>query len=108
MVAPGAGSLGQGTSQKRERTEEAMAPKYFFSSRRRHTTSKRDWSSDVCSSDLVMPVAPDPIPITAHPTKSVIGRMESLRLSLRLARRTPLAQRTLLAQGTLPARKSVV
>src|SRR5437868_1411641 len=25
----------------------------FFSSRRRHTRSKRDWSSDVCSSDLV-------------------------------------------------------
>src|SRR5207249_6542036 len=24
----------------------------FFSSRRRHTRSKRDWSSDVCSSDL--------------------------------------------------------
>src|SRR5699024_11604992 len=24
----------------------------FSSSRRRHTTSKRDWSSDVCSSDL--------------------------------------------------------
>src|SRR5699024_11466119 len=24
----------------------------FFSSRRRHTISKRDWSSDVCSSDL--------------------------------------------------------
>src|SRR5699024_11881567 len=28
----------------------------FFSSRRRHTRSKRDWSSDVCSSDL----GPDP------------------------------------------------
>src|SRR5437868_15539491 len=28
---------------------------FFFSSRRRHTRSKRDWSSDVCSSDL----APD-------------------------------------------------
>src|SRR5207249_9274923 len=27
---------------------------FFFSSRRRHTRSKRDWSSDVCSSDLVM------------------------------------------------------
>src|SRR5699024_11331932 len=27
--------------------------KFFFSSRRRHTRSKRDWSSDVCSSDLV-------------------------------------------------------
>src|SRR5207249_9265664 len=32
---------------------------FFFSSRRRHTRSKRDWSSDVCSSDLhaVYPVA---------------------------------------------------
>src|SRR5207247_3966998 len=26
---------------------------FFFSSRRRHTRSTRDWSSDVCSSDLV-------------------------------------------------------
>src|SRR5699024_1519888 len=25
----------------------------FFASRRRHTRSKRDWSSDVCSSDLI-------------------------------------------------------
>src|SRR5699024_12057493 len=29
---------------------------FLFSSRRRHTRSKRDWSSDVCSSDL--PAAP--------------------------------------------------
>src|SRR5690349_24767428 len=34
-----------------------MAPKatsvpFFFSTRRRHTSSLRDWSSDVCSSDL--------------------------------------------------------
>src|SRR5215471_21243805 len=28
---------------------------FFFSSRRRHTRSLRDWSSDVCSSDLVDP-----------------------------------------------------
>src|SRR5438105_12873133 len=28
---------------------------FFFSSRRRHTRSTRDWSSDVCSSDLVRP-----------------------------------------------------
>src|SRR5690606_27214671 len=27
---------------------------YFFSSRRRHTRFSRDWSSDVCSSDLVI------------------------------------------------------
>src|SRR5699024_7744009 len=29
-----------------------VGPLFFFSSRRRHTRSKRDWSSDVCSSDL--------------------------------------------------------
>src|SRR5690606_40083037 len=26
---------------------------FFYSSRRRHTSFSRDWSSDVCSSDLV-------------------------------------------------------
>src|SRR5690606_40731216 len=28
---------------------------FFFSSRRRHTRFSRDWSSDVCSSDLFCP-----------------------------------------------------
>src|SRR5690606_39868164 len=28
---------------------------FFFSSRRRHTRFSRDWSSDVCSSDLSFP-----------------------------------------------------
>src|SRR5690606_40379550 len=28
---------------------------FFFSSRRRHTRFSRDWSSDVCSSDLSKP-----------------------------------------------------
>src|SRR6266436_10424275 len=28
---------------------------FFFSSRRRHTRCSRDWSSDVCSSDLSAP-----------------------------------------------------
>src|SRR5207245_7787310 len=28
---------------------------FFFSSRRRHTRCYRDWSSDVCSSDLELP-----------------------------------------------------
>src|SRR5699024_12005080 len=32
---------------------------FFFSSRRRHTRSKRDWSSDVCSSDLTRYVFED-------------------------------------------------
>src|SRR5207249_9574719 len=38
---------------------------FFFSSRRRHTISKRDWSSDVCSSDL-------PVTVT-HGTNQVVG-----------------------------------
>src|SRR5699024_11872202 len=31
---------------------EALPDGFVLSSRRRHTSSKRDWSSDVCSSDL--------------------------------------------------------
>src|SRR2546429_5293329 len=31
---------------------------FFFSSRRRHTRCSRDWSSDVCSSDLLFRVKP--------------------------------------------------
>src|SRR3712207_2162798 len=33
---------------------------FFFSSRRRHTRYWRDWSSDVCSSDLFFPLRGDP------------------------------------------------
>src|SRR5438874_13364869 len=33
-------------------TSMAVSLSFFFSSRRRHTSSLRDWSSDVCSSDL--------------------------------------------------------
>src|SRR3712207_7462538 len=32
---------------------------FFFSSRRRHTRYWRDWSSDVCSSDLLLAVGED-------------------------------------------------
>src|SRR5690606_39675097 len=32
----------------------AYAIVFFFSSRRRHTRFSRDWSSDVCSSDLIL------------------------------------------------------
>src|SRR6266704_5224202 len=38
-----------------------QADSFFFSRRRRHTRSKRDWSSDVCSSDL-LPKATSPGP----------------------------------------------
>ena len=32
---------------------------FFFSSRRRHTRLRRDWSSDVCSSDLELSAFPE-------------------------------------------------
>src|SRR5207245_3533292 len=34
---------------------------FFFSSRRRHTRCYRDWSSDVCSSDLDLLVVEPPL-----------------------------------------------
>src|SRR3989440_10008671 len=62
---------------------------FFFSSRRRHTRSDRDWSSDVCSSDLanvgypIVEAAPDgTFEITKHPGTdgriSVAGGTEQL------------------------------
>src|SRR5207302_7355029 len=42
---------------------------FFFSSRRRHTRFSRDWSSDVCSSDLV----------AGYPCRSEIGGNRSCR-----------------------------
>src|SRR5207247_4190023 len=59
---------------------------FFFSSRRRHTRSTRDWSSDVCSSDLnidpsmlpskIVSYLSLPIPrvaVTSDPTRDAIG-----------------------------------
>src|SRR5687768_18243948 len=47
---------------------------FFFSSRRRHTRCSRDWSSDVCSSDLLS---------TSHEAGIVEGRGEDeLRMRL--------------------------
>src|SRR5690606_40193309 len=37
---------------------------FFFSSRRRHTRFSRDWSSDVCSSDLQQAPPRAPFPLT--------------------------------------------
>src|SRR3712207_9207158 len=37
---------------------------FFFSSRRRHTRYWRDWSSDVCSSDLAMVGCAEPTVVT--------------------------------------------
>src|SRR5690606_39576943 len=48
--------------------------RFFFSSRRRHTRFSRDWSSDVCSSDLVGdPATGLPIGGTANNLKAAIA-----------------------------------
>src|SRR6266496_4741186 len=48
---------------------------FFFSSRRRHTRSLRDWSSDVCSSDLVsyQPRTDSPFPEPAFASADEIA-----------------------------------
>src|SRR6478672_11102698 len=43
---------GRSLDRKFERLVE-LRERFFFSSRRLHTSSDRDWSSDVCSSDLL-------------------------------------------------------
>src|SRR5947209_20100102 len=43
---------------------------FFFSSRRRHTRYWRDWSSDVCSSDLIFLGGLLIVAIKSHPTEN--------------------------------------
>src|SRR5215510_15341764 len=45
---------------------------FFFSSRRRHTRWPRDWSSDVCSSDLVGVGGKDQFVSTLERSRDVI------------------------------------
>src|SRR5690554_274546 len=45
---------------------------FFFSSRRRHTRCGRDWSSDVCSSDLITPMDDEVAKLLRKVTKPVI------------------------------------
>src|SRR5690606_40302948 len=50
---------------------------FFFSSRRRHTRFSRDWSSDVCSSDLGGPPkrpAPSPQLLLRHRQPGLLAR----------------------------------
>src|SRR2546429_2203862 len=52
------GTIGWWASSRRS-TCTASTVWFFFSSRRRHTRCSRDWSSDVCSSDLYFAIAAD-------------------------------------------------
>src|SRR3989449_7377404 len=62
---------------------------FFFSSRRRHTRCSRDWSSDVCSSDL-------------NDTRATLVRGSGQRLppTWRVLRRLPAESLAAAAKGT--------
>src|SRR5690606_39549714 len=49
---------------------------FFFSSRRRHTRFSRDWSSDVCSSDLNSPMVDDAVDSCSHMNAMFIQRWD--------------------------------
>src|SRR5258705_7313307 len=62
---------------------------FFFSSRRRHTRCLSDWSSDVCSSDLLAGGAGAPHygpPLEMAPDEARRGLTEHLLLALEVAR----------------------
>src|SRR3712207_7987595 len=47
---------------------------FFFSSRRRHTRYWRDWSSDVCSSDLVGELSLPGLSLSPLPLEGVVAK----------------------------------
>src|SRR5690606_28014592 len=71
---------------------------FFFSSRRRHTRFSRDWSSDVCSSDLA--------------TSSVTSRAQNCALPpsarMRSARASPSPSSTSVTATAAPSRASIM
>src|SRR3989442_1993518 len=56
-------------------SDEDLLSSFFFSSRRRHTRCGRDWSSDVCSSDLYTV-------IVANNAGAVTSEIAELRISV--------------------------
>src|SRR2546422_3885219 len=78
---------------------------FFFSSRRRHTRCSRDWSSDVCSSDLLRIVRPSIVvgaaPATAGgiPANLFFAFTRLVALLARLARGAELPLRIAAAPG---------
>src|SRR5690606_40431108 len=71
---------------------------FFFSSRRRHTRFSRDWSSDVCSSDLLLHLRLSRFPahrpqrfypgFSVSPVSSLVYRPAMLRLSAQYQERS--------------------
>src|SRR5690606_40560152 len=64
--------------------DQIMSWFVFLSSRRRHTRFSRDWSSDVCSSDLldacIRFLGRTPAPLVIVPLEDVMAEMEQPNL----------------------------
>src|SRR5690554_8219159 len=69
---------------------------FFFSSRRRHTRCGRDWSSDVCSSDLEEYI---PLAHRLGIQACVVPRVVTASFILQLVERRNVRSLTLLAEG---------
>src|SRR2546429_2458875 len=81
---------------------------FFFSSRRRHTRCSRDWSSDVCSSDL-LDVQKVPVDLLAALRRELVGKAIGDRLGdHRLAASGRPVEEHALGGPELVDRKSVV
>src|SRR5256884_491538 len=71
---------GEITRQEEDRLNEDDLHVFFFSSRRRHTRCSRDWSSDVCSSDLHSSALPKRTTVqSAVPRQNLEAHLKSTR-----------------------------
>src|SRR3712207_8508612 len=77
---------------------------FFFSSRRRHTRYWRDWSSDVCSSDLVLTDL-EPVPRPRGPALVVAADLVHLQTRRLLELVGQLDDRGALVQGRSEERR---
>src|SRR5690348_17934788 len=84
---------------------------FFFSSRRRHTRWTGDWSSDVCSSDLIRQASAFQLAVLHYNKHDYQGSSRYFGEAVRLDPTDMDAKRNLassLRQAGMPDRKSVV